>query len=584
MRRLFVCVFTGAVLWAADSRPSGAAAVQGAEPPTVDFMAVAADGRPVADLKAEDVSLKVGGRNRAVKALRLVRYAGGGPAAATSALPAPFATNADGGGGGSATRSILIVVEDESLRPGAERDLRDQVTKFLDALSEGDRVGLATAPRDVARVGLGPASRVREALAQITGRQPGSMTDAERLCRTRDTLVALRSQLAALAGAETPTTVIVFSSALSTPASSSSGGCDVTTDHYQALGPAAAAARANVYVVQQDPNITQRNDGLENLAGVTSAGTVLRLSNTTSPLARIASETAAYYLATFDAEASDRPGQNQRLELRVTRDGVTTRARNEVFIGRGGAAAAGAKPGATPTPRDMMREMRAFRDLPLRVTAFTSRAPGDNKLAPSFGVIVMGEPVDPAAKLTAVTAGLVDSAGKIVVQLSADEKQLGGRPIVLSFPAAQGTYRLRFAATDATGKGGAVDQELQVELTTAGPLKLGSLVLTAFRNNSAVPALIFRDEEKIVGVLEMYGQLTGKISARMEIAASLEGEAIATVQPGGRQTSETDKFILTGELPIAALAPGDYVVRAFVGMDGQPEGKVIKTFRKEGKK
>ncbi len=76
----------------------------------------------------------------------------------------------------------------------------------------------------------------------------------------------------------------------------------------------------------------------------------------------------------------------------------------------------------------MMRETRAFRDLPLRVTAFTSRAPGDNKLAPSFGVIVMAEPVDPAVKITAATAGLIDPAGKIVVQLSADEKQLGGPP------------------------------------------------------------------------------------------------------------------------------------------------------------
>ena len=123
-----------------------------------------------------------------------------------SALPAPFATNADGGG--SANRAILIVIEDESLRPGAERELRDQLTKFLEALSPGDRVGLATAPRDVARVGLGPASRVREALAQITGRQPGSMNDGERLCRTRDTLVAVRSQLSALAGSETPTTLI----------------------------------------------------------------------------------------------------------------------------------------------------------------------------------------------------------------------------------------------------------------------------------------------------------------------------------------------------------------------------------------
>ena len=54
--------------------------------------------------------------------------------------------------------------------------------------------------------------------------------------------------------------------------------------------------------------------------------------------------------------------------------------------------------------------------------------------------------------------------------------------------------------------------------------------------------------------------------------------------PAAGTTSEPDKSILTGELPIASLAPGDYVVRAFVGIDGQPEGKVIKTFRKEGKK
>ena len=185
----------------------------------------------------------------------------------------------------------------------------------------------------------------------------------------------------------------------------------MTTEHYQSLGPAAAAARANVYVVQQDPNVTQRNDGLENLAGVTSAGAVLRLASATSPLARIASETGADHVATFDTEANDRPGQNQRLELKVGREGVTTRARNEVFIPRPAGAAA-AKPGATPSPRDMMRETRAFRDLPLRVTAFTSRAPGDNKLAPSFGVIVMAEPVDPSVKITAATAGLIGSGGQ----------------------------------------------------------------------------------------------------------------------------------------------------------------------------
>jgi len=70
------------------------------------------------------------------------------------------------------------------------------------------------------------------------------------------------------------------------------------------------------------------------------------------------------------------------------------------------------------------------------------------------------------------------------------------------------------------------------------------------------------------------------VTARMEVAASADGPAIASVQPGGTGTSEPDRFILTAEIPIASLAPGDYVVRAVVSMAGQPEGRVTKTFRK----
>ena len=143
---------------------------------------------------------------------------------------------------------------------------------------------------------------------------------------------------------------------------------------------------------------------------------------------------------------------------------------------------------------------------------------------------------------------------------------------------------MRFGAAEASGKGGAVDLDLAAELTPAGPLKLGALVLTAFRNNAAVPAIQFGADEQIVGILEMYGQVTGQVSARMEVASTLDGPAISSIQPGvGPKSSEPDKFVLLGAIPIASLAPGDYVVRAFVGIQGQPEGKVIKTFRKTGK-
>ena len=43
--------------------------------------------------------------------------------------------------------------------------------------------------------------------------------------------------------------------------------CDLSTDAFQNVGTAAADARAHVYVVQADLTVSQRSDGLENLAG-----------------------------------------------------------------------------------------------------------------------------------------------------------------------------------------------------------------------------------------------------------------------------------------------------------------------------
>ena len=65
-----------------------------------------------------------------------------------------------------------------------------------------------------------------------------------------------------------------------------------------------------------------------------------------------------------------------------------------------------------------------------------------------------------------------------------------------------------------------------------------------------------------------------------EFYACVDGPALKTIQPGGQKTSEADKFLLLGEIPIADLKPGDYVIRAFVSLEGQPEGRDIRTLRK----
>ena len=95
------------------------------------------------------------------------------------------------------------------------------------------------------------------------------------------------------------------------------------------------------------------------------------------------------------------------------------------------------------------------------------------------------------------------------------------------------------------------------------------------------PLFQFTDQPQAVAYLEMYGQLTGQVSAKIEIAATPDGPAITSVQPGGRATQEPDKFILTAMLPIDTLAPGDYVVRAIVVLQDQPEGRVFQTLRKQ---
>ena len=547
---------------------------QGGEAVRVDFQVVGAEGQPVADLKADEVTIRIGGRPRALKDLRFVRVPSGAAAASAPALPAPFGTNAGGGGGEG--RRVAMVIEDETLQPGGERALREAIGAFLDKLGPADHVALAIAPRDTARLDFSAGrDRVREALGRLQGRAKAATT-AESTCRTRDTLAVLRSQLEAMSGAESPTTVLFMSSHLSQPSTgqsrpSSTGQCEINIQVFREVAAAMAPARAQLYVIQHDPTVSALNEGLQNLAGATSSGQVLRLADAGGTLSRVLAETSGHYMATVDGDPSDRSNQAQRLEVRVSRAGVTTRSRQDLAMPARGASA---KPSAT-TPQQMLREARGFAGLPLRAVAYASRGTSGR-----MTVIALAEPAEPGGKIAAAAVGLIDPAGKLVAQATGGEKELAQSPIVIATAVPPGTYRLRFAATDAAGRAGAVDYPLVADLTPAGPLKLGSLMIGSLRNTSMAMAIQFRDEEKLVGYLEMYGQVTGQVKARMEIAASMDGPAIATVQPGGSGTSEPDRFILTAEIPIASLAPGDYVVRAIVSMADQPEGTVTKTFRK----
>ena len=200
----------------------------------VDFVAVDALGQPAAGLQPADVSIKIAGKVRTITALELKRFGAGGPApaaaapaaaaaaAAPSAAPPPFVTNAGGGTAAaapSAGRTVMIVVDQDSLRAGSERAIQTSLEPFLNTLTAADRVAFHTTPRDTAQAGFNVGlAGVRAALAKLGGQKTARSDSNENICRSADTLQQLRSMIEGLPFSDKPNTMIFFGSGLAVPA------------------------------------------------------------------------------------------------------------------------------------------------------------------------------------------------------------------------------------------------------------------------------------------------------------------------------------------------------------------------------
>jgi hypothetical protein len=399
------------------------------------------------------------------------------------------------------------------------------------------------------------------------------MSSGDRACRTRDSLVALRNVLPSLQS-DSLATVVFFSSQLEQAAtggaSTGGAGCMVSTDLFQGIASTSAASRAHVYVVQAEESVSQRSEGLENLASVSGGGQVYPLVSSGDPVERIARETAAYYVATFRPEQNDRVGGGQRLELRVSRPGVHARSYGE-YTFRAGAAAASGAPGNV---RDMLKSPGTFTDVPIRVAAFPARAAGEK-----LRVLVLVEPGTPETKFASGAVGLIDAKSSMR-QLVFDDKTLALPTAIVPFEVDPGSYRVRVAVTDASGKAGTVEYNLDANLVSAGTIKLSAMLLGALRGTGFTPVMQFKDEEQAVVYVEAYGDRgQGSVSAKVELVGA-DGKVMQEIQPGGSATNEPDKVILTAAVPLKELKPGDYVVRLRFQLQGQPEGVVSHTLRK----
>jgi hypothetical protein len=550
----------------------------------VDFVAIGADGQPITDLRADEVTLKIDGKTRQLRGLDYV-----GATNNTRRVAAPFGTNNDEAEG----RAILLVIDDDTLKPGRERELQNEVRTFLGTLGGRDRVALVTLPYGGLKTDFTTDhAKVMTALAPIVGRAPQRETDGEAGCRTRSTLVALAGTLDSLGAADAPVSVVLFASHLVVPRTMAVmtttvvdgnaffnpiGQCEVLTDHYQQVSAAAARARAQMFIVIPDLGADNSGRaGLEHLTGVTGAPILNLQGDAGRALPRIAAETSGYYLARIEPDPSESQDTVRGYSVNVSRPGVTVRQRPQLQVRR--PAASRFAQTTVTSPLDMMKEARMYSDVPLRVTAATSRnADGSLRILALFDA-------PGASSLSAAMVGLFDATGRLAGNANlttADLVATPGTPFMAGLSVPAGDYRLRVAAIEAPGRGGAADVEVSLGLTDAGPLKVSSVLIGLSREGGFRPRMEFSTEASALAYLEVYGGSAGMaVGAAFEIASTTNGPALVTVPGAFAATSEPDKFIVTAALPVGALPPGDYAVRAIVQAQGHPGGRVVRTLRK----
>jgi hypothetical protein len=541
---------------------------------------------PIADLKREELSIKTDGKQREVKTLELVNTASAptaGPAAAAparSTLPAPFATNAASPAAPAAGREFLIVLDDEGIGAGREEPVRKAVAQLMAAGSPADRFGIISLR--VGGAAISPASDrqlVTGALDKFVGGGSSSESAGDMTCRAKR---ALNSLSEVLRGSPAGRVVVFISPGLpatQTNTQRMSGAnqgqttelCQIRSTDLEELSVAAALSPAAVYVLYYAEglasplNATAAQQGIENIAGVVNGEWMRLVEGNDRGMTRIAKETASYYIATLD----DAPGAVRRIDARSTRDGV------KLFVRPAGGARAAAPAAKVSSPRDMLRNATAFADLPLRAAGYLSREGGGMK------VVTLFEPVAADAKLTAASVGVIDEKGTLKWQWSAQPADLARSPMAAAIPVPAGKYRVRVAAIDANGTNGAVDYELDATLADAPPLKM-STMLVGVSDKGFMPKLVFTPSDTMaVGLIELYGVPQGAtVTSKFELAenetATPLGDTAGNVAAGPGE----DARRAFGGFGIGTLAPGDYVMRATIMIDGKVVGKTTRTIRK----
>lgn len=497
----------------------------------VDVNVVDRDARPVATLTEADFELEVNGQPRKLQSVQFISTTA---ANVTPATPreAAYTSNESQTTG----RLLLFVVDEGSLRAGANRSLLRAAQTLFERLAPGDLVGLARLPTGVGGVEFtADRQRVTDALMKVTGApsnragmnqvyiseawglengDEGAFQNAvarecsgmsgpdleacrnqlesearnlltEASARARATLAGLEALMKNMAPLKMPVNIVLMSE-----------GMFVARDRtsMNALGRLAAEARATVHVIRPSQNfydVENRGissassrffddglmaEGLEQVAGQTRGSMSTVNGDGKIAFDRLGRELSGYYLLGFEPTDADRTGRERRIKVEVKTRGLSVRARPTFVL----PTTEVAKTALTPMQElgEVLKSPLPVRGLPMRVATYMAPETGTNKVR----VVISAEVGDPANTPAEWPIGVIvlDKSDKIVVNrggmstLQPASLRGGNTPRLLLTSVAldPGEYTFRVAAVDDTGRGGSVHASVNARLNR-GPSGIG---------------------------------------------------------------------------------------------------------------
>jgi hypothetical protein len=321
--------------------------------------------------------------------------------------------------------------------------------------------------------------------------------------------------------------------------------------------------------------LRQRSIALRTLASATDGTAVVGTNNIGPALTRIVADLSSYYLLGYYSTNTRLDGKFRSLTVKVSRPGLQVRARRGYLaataadvasrapanpIASGGPAAADAAALAT-----VVGSLARFaREAPLRLQAASAWTAAGATTVWVVGEIGAGETwAGGEANVTLLRDATPISTARATVSPPSRTFRIALTP---GEPLPPGQYQLRVRARSAAGSGAPLDEIVGL-VVAAAPDSTGALVIRRGPStaNKAIPTadLRFRRNERLgIDLPAAPSPPTVRVLDRTGKPIPIPVAVTARDDPDGSAW-------LSGEIALAPLAPGDYVVEATLETRGE---------------